>query len=365
MTVPWYLCQLNKKTSMMKAWVIDKISNLTREDRPLRQVELPQPEPGEGQLLIKISACGICHTEIDEIEGRTPPPVFPVVPGHQVVGFVEEPERSAGSLSGNSGFRRGDRVGVAWIYSSCGKCEYCLSNRENLCHEFLATGRDVNGGYAEYMVIQEKFAFPIPDLFTDAGAAPLLCAGAIGYRSVALCNLEEGQNIGLTGFGASAHLVLKLIKYKYPRSGVFIFARSPAEREFATELGAAWAGDTTEKSPVLLDCIIDTTPAWKPVVHALECLKPGGRLVINAIRKESADNRYLVNIDYSRHLWMEKEIKSVANVAASDVREFIRIAAEMPFYPEIETYGFDDANRAILEIKQRKIRGAKVLLIDK
>ncbi len=340
----------------MKAWVIDRISDLSRESRPLSHVRLPEPEPGEGQLLIKVAACGVCHTEIDEIEGRTPPPSFPVVPGHQVIGRVVK------SNAGN-GIKEGERVGVAWIWSSCGNCEYCISGRENLCGNFLATGRDVNGGYAEYMVVPVKFAYPIPELFTDAEAAPLLCAGAIGYRSVALCNLHNGQKIGLTGFGASAHLVLKLIKYRYPCSDVFVFARSNSEREFAKELGAAWTGDTTERPPELLDCIIDTTPVWKPVVWALEYLKPGGRLVINAIRKESADNRYLVNIDYARHLWMEKEIKSVANVAASDVREFIRIAAEMPFHPEVESYSFDDANKAIMEIKQRKIRGAKVLVI--
>lgn len=340
----------------MKAWVIDRVSDLSVESRPLKQVGLPDPRPEEGQLLVKVMACGVCHTEIDEIEGRTPPASYPVVPGHQAVGRVEE-------APGVGNIRSGDRVGVAWIWSCCGSCEYCISGRENLCERFLATGRDVNGGYAGYMVVPEKFAYPIPDIFTDAEAAPLLCAGAIGYRSVALCNLQNGQMIGLTGFGASAHLVLKLIKYKYPGSDIFVFARSHAEREYARELGAAWTGDTTDRPPEMPDCIIDTTPAWKPVVHALEFLKPGGRLVINAIRKESRDQEYLYNIDYSRHLWMEKEIKSVANVTGNDVREFIRIAAEMPFVPDVEIYPFDDANMAIMDIKQRKIRGAKVLAI--
>ena len=341
---------------LMKAWVIDRISDLSTENRPLRRVELSVPEPGEEQLLIKVSACGICHTEIDEIEGRTPPASFPVVPGHQVIGHVME-SNAGGKI------RVGDRVGVAWIWSACGKCEYCLSGKENLCEEFLATGRDVNGGYAEFMVVPEKYAYPVPDLFTDVEAAPLLCAGAIGYRSLALCDLHNGQTIGLTGFGASAHLVLKLVRYMYPGSDVFVFARSPAECEFALNLGAAWAGDTTERPPSLLNCIIDTTPVWKPVILGLEHLKPGGRLVINAIRKESADIGHLAEIDYTRHLWMEKEIKSVANVTSNDVREFIRLAAEVPFKPEVETYNFKDANTALTEIKQRKIRGAKVLLI--
>jgi propanol-preferring alcohol dehydrogenase len=341
----------------MKAWIIDRICDLNSEKNPLKMVEFPRPDPQEGELLIKVNACGVCHTEIDEIEGRTPPGVFPVVPGHQVVGRVEKAGKNITVI------RPGDRVGVAWIYSACGKCPYCLSGNENLCEEFRATGRDVNGGYAEYMVVSEKYAYPIPGFFTDVEAAPLLCAGAIGYRSVALAEMKDGKRIGLTGFGASAHLVLKLIRYRYPRSEVFVFARNPEERAFALELGAQWAGDTADKPPRLLDCIIDTTPVWSPVVYALECLKPGGRLVINAIRKESIDREYLFNIDYSRHLWMEKEVKSVANVTAEDVRSFIRIAAEMQFKPEVEIYPFADANRAIVDIKEWRIRGAKVLVM--
>jgi len=343
----------------MKAWIIDRIHDLSKENLPLKQVELPKPMPAQGEILVKISTCGICHTEIDEIEGRTPPPNFPVVPGHQVVGVVEDCNQTQGKI------KVGDRVGVAWIYSACGQCEYCKNGAENLCAEFRATGRDVNGGYAEYMVVPERFAYPIPAIFTDAEAAPLLCAGAIGYRSVALTNMAKGKRIGLTGFGASAHLVLKMIRYQYPESEVYVFARSEKERDFALELGAVWAGDTADSPPNLLDSIIDTTPVWKPVIHALECLKPGGRLVINAIRKEHNDQEYLLKLDYPKHLWLEKEIKSVANVTSHDVREFIRIAAEMPFVPEVETYAFDRANEAILEIKQRKIRGAKVLVIGK
>ena len=341
----------------MKAWIIDQIYDLKTESHPLKLVELPKPVPQKGELLIKVSTCGVCHTEIDEIEGRTPPPVYPVVPGHQVVGIVEQ------SLGNRTTIQEGDRVGVAWIYSACGTCEYCLSERENLCAVFRATGRDVNGGYAGYMVVPEDFAYPIPDLFTDAEAAPLLCAGAIGYRSLALCGMSNEKQIGLTGFGASAHLVLKLIRYQYPQSNVYVFARSPKERAFALELGAEWVGDTSDKPPYLLDCIIDTTPVWEPVVRALECLKPGGRLVSNAIRKESSDQEYLFNIEYTRHLWMEKEIKSVANVTSCDVKQFIRLVAEIPFKPEVETYSFEYANQAILDIKQRKIKGAKVLVL--
>ncbi len=202
----------------MKAWVIEKISDLTKEDKPLSQKDLPKPETKEGELLIKVKVCGVCHTELDEIEGRTPPPEFPVVPGHQVIGIVEKSNVKNGEI------KVGERVGVAWIFSACGKCEYCSSGQENLCSDFTATGRDVNGGYADYMTVPEKYAYPIPDVFTDEEAAPLLCAGAIGYRSVDLCEANNGDNIGLTGFGASAHLVLKLIKFKYPDSKVYVFA---------------------------------------------------------------------------------------------------------------------------------------------
>jgi propanol-preferring alcohol dehydrogenase len=341
----------------MKAWIIDKISDLTTESHPLKRVEVHKPEPKEGELLIKVSTCGVCHTEIDEIEGRTPPSAYPVIPGHQVIGTVEQTRGTQNTI------KPGDRVGIAWIYSACGKCQYCLSGNENLCENFRATGRDANGGYAEYMVVPELFAYPIPGYFKDTEAAPLLCAGAIGYRSLALTGMSTGKRIGLTGFGASAYLVLKLIKYQYPQSEIYVFARSPKEREFALELGAKWAGNTSDKPPFFLDCIIDTTPVWEPVVRALECLKPGGRLVINAIRKESIDKDYLLKIDYSRHLWMEKEIKSVANVTSQDVKSFIRIAAEMKLKPEIQTYAFENANQAIMDIKQQKIKGAKVLVL--
>ena len=341
----------------MKAWVIEKISDLTKEDKPLSQKDLPKPEAKEGELLIKVKVCGVCHTELDEIEGRTLPPEFPVVPGHQVIGIVEKSNVKNGEI------KVGDRVGVAWIFSACGKCEYCSSGQENLCSDFTATGRDVNGGYADYMTVPEKYAYPIPDVFTDEEAAPLLCAGAIGYRSVDLCEANNGDNIGLTGFGASAHLVLKLIKFKYPDSKVYVFARNPKEREFARKLGADWAGDSTEKPLEKLHCIIDTTPVWKTVLAALAFLKPGGRLVINAIRKESVDEEHLREFDYAKHLWMEKEIKSVANVTSDDVRNFLKAAAEIPLKPNVKVYPFEEANEALMDIKNRKIRGAKVLMI--
>jgi propanol-preferring alcohol dehydrogenase len=344
-------------TDAMKAMIMQSLTDLSTGRDPLLMATLPEPEPGPDDLVLKVAACGVCHTELDEIEGRTPPPVFPVVPGHQVVGRVH----SMGARV--EGIKKGDRMGVAWIFSSCGTCPHCLSGDDNLCEEFKATGRDVDGGYAEYMRVPASSAFPIPGMFSDAEAAPLLCAGAIGYRSLRLTGISDGQHLGLTGFGASAHLVLKMAGYLYPSSPVSVFARSVKEREFALELGASWAGDTEDLPPAGLDAIIDTTPVWKPVVEALKNLNPGGRLVINAIRKEEVDKDILMKLDYPEHLWMEKEIKSVANVARCDVSEFLDLAARIPVRPEIQEYSLEDANRALLELKNRKIRGAKVLVM--
>jgi len=342
----------------MKAMVLNKICSLKENRNPLKLMDLPDPVPEEKEILVKVSACGVCHTELDEIEGRTPPPHFPIVLGHQVVGTVDDKGCNANK------FKIGDRVGIAWIYSACGRCTYCVEGNENLCKKFKATGRDANGGYAQYMTVLEDFAYRIPDIFTDSQAAPLLCAGAIGFRSLRLTNIRDGQNLGLTGFGASAHLVLKMTRHKYPSTKVFVFARSESERDFARELGAVWAGDTEEESPEKLDSVIDTTPAWKPVVEALKNLKGGGRLVINAIRKEERDKDYLLKLDYPEHLWLEKEIKSVANVDRQDVSGFIELAAEIPIKPEVQEFPLEEANTALLELKERKIRGAKVLIID-
>jgi propanol-preferring alcohol dehydrogenase len=341
----------------MKAMVLNKLANLEQNKAPLELVTLPDPVPGENEILIKVSVCGVCHTELDEIEGRTPPPHLPVVLGHQVVGRVERTGRQARR------FQPGDRVGVAWIYAADGTCQFCQGGNENLCTNFRATGRDANGGYAEYMTVAEGFAYRIPDVFSDAEAAPLLCAGAVGYRALRLTGLKDGQSLGLTGFGASGHLVLKAARYQYPNSKILVFARSEQEQAFARELGAIWAGDTQEEAPARLDAIIDTTPVWKPVVEALKNLERGGRLIVNAIRKEEADKASLLDLDYSTHLWMEKEIKSVANVARRDVAEFLELAARIPLRPEVEEFPLEKANEALVELKTRKIRGAKVLRV--
>ncbi|MCB0547196.1 MAG: zinc-dependent alcohol dehydrogenase family protein [Phaeodactylibacter sp.] len=343
----------------MKAMILSRLTSFRDNPNPLQAGELLIPTPGPGQALLRVLVCGVCHTELDEIEGRTPPPKLPVVLGHQVVGEVVELGEGCRHL------QEGQRVGVAWIYHACGECAYCRSGRENLCPDFQATGRDANGGYAEYMVAPENFTYPIPDALQDAEAAPLLCAGAIGYRSVRLANLQDGQNLGLTGFGGSGHLVIKMVRHRFPNTKVYVYARNPVERAFALELGATWAGDTTDEAPEKMDAIIDTTPVWKPVVEALGELKPGGRLVINAIRKEHYDQDYLEKIQYEKHLWMEREVKSVANVTRRDVSEFLQLAAEAGIRPEYQEFALEEANIALQELKKQKIRGAKVLRVAK
>jgi alcohol dehydrogenase, propanol-preferring len=337
--------------------VLTKTARVEAGTQPLSPADRPAPEPGDTEVLIKVAVCGVCHTELDEIEGRTAPSELPRILGHQVVGRVERAGRAVKRV------RPGDRVGVAWIFRACGRCAVCRSGRENLCADFEATGRDADGGYAEYMTAPAEFIYRVPDVLSATQAAPLLCAGAIGYRSLALTGLSDGQPLGLTGFGASAHLVLPMARHRFPHSPVFVFARRDEERAFARELGAAWAGDTEETPPDPPAAIIDTTPAWKPVVAALARLAPGGRLVINAIRKQDDDRTWLERLDYDTHLWREKEIKTVANVTRRDVRECLDLAARIRLRPEVETFPLDRANDALVALKTRHVRGAKVLAI--
>lgn len=343
---------------LMRAMVLSRLTVLRERDRPLELAPWPDPTPKPGEIIIRVSACGVCHTELDEIEGRAPPPVLPVIPGHQVVGRVAEIGPNV------DGFAVGDRVGVAWIYSACGVCERCRAGEENLCPQFRATGKDAHGGYAEKMAVPAAFAYHLPDSLTDQEVAPLLCAGAIGYRAFHLTGLRETGSLGLMGFGASGHLVLKFVRARWPKIQVLVFSRNPAERELAQSLGAFWTGEITANPPVPLDAIIDTTPVWRPVLAALRCLRPGGRLVINAIRKEDYDKNELLQISYPEHLWLEKEIKSVANVTRQDVRDFLALAAEIGLRPVVREFKLEQANEALLELKFGKAPGAKVLVID-
>jgi propanol-preferring alcohol dehydrogenase len=338
----------------MKAMVLGKARPIEAGAKgALDMANLPIPVPAPDQLLIRVSVCGICHTEIDEIEGRLVPPKVPVVPGHEIVGRVH----AVGSQVRK--YKAGDRVGVAWIHSSCGKCSFCARGDENLCDEFRATGLHADGGYAEYTVVSQDFAYPIPQSFTDAEAAPLLCAGVIGYRALRLSNIRSGEVLGLYGFGASAHIAIQVAKHRGCK--VFVFTREGQKdhQDLALKLGADWVGVTGEMPPQRLRCAIDFTPVGEPVREALRVLEKGGRVVINAIRKVNP----IPELDYAELVWHEREIKSVANVARRDALEFLPLAAEIGIKPEVREFSLEQANEALLLLKQGKMHGAGVLRI--
>ena len=330
-----------------------KSPDLPLKTEPLEAVQMPDPVPRERQILVKISACGICHTELDEIEGRLVPPRFPVVPGHEIVGRVE-------SLGPNSTrFKRGERVGIAWINSSCGQCKFCHRGDENLCDRFQGTGLDADGGYAEYTVVSEDFAYPIPENFSDSHAAPLLCAGVIGYRALRLTGIGQGGILGLFGFGASAHIAIQVAKHRNCK--VFVFTRQgqTAHQELAKKLGADWVGATGDTPPEKLEYAIDFTPVGEPVREALGVLEKGGRVVVNAIRKINP----IPALDYAQYVWHERELKSVANVARRDALEFLPLAAEIGISPEVQEFPLEKVNEALVLLKQGRMHGAGVLKI--
>ena len=343
----------------MRAMLLPRPASASDGSEPLELAEIPVPVPGPTDLLVRVSVCGVCRTDLEIVEGRVAAPRYPLIPGHQVIGRVAQAGAEVSDI------HQGDRVGIAWIHSACGLCKWCRAGSENLCPEFRSTGCDVDGGYAEYAAVPAAFAHVIPGEFTDAEATPLLCAGAIGWRSLRRASLSNGEKLGLAGFGASAHLVLQLALHRYPESPIYVFARNPQEREFASMLGATWVGDTSDTPPERLDAIIDTTPAWKPIVDVLPYLSPGGRLVINAIRKSNSDQRELLRLDYPSHLWMEREIRSVANVTRDDVRQMLAAAAEFGIHPTVEVLPLRDANTALARMRgATRLRGAMVLEVS-
>lgn len=333
----------------MKAIVLKEISPIEKE--PLKMEVWPDPVPGGKEILIQVSVCGICHTELDEIEGRLPPKL-PMILGHQVIGRVME----VGPMAQR--FKKGDRVGVAWIYSACGRCEFCQEGDENLCLEFKGTGCDAYGGYAEYMVVSEDYTYLIPSRFSDLEAAPLLCAGAIGYRDLRLANMKKGKRIGLFGFGASAHIVIQVARYWGME--VFVFTRGEEHQKLAKKFGASWVGRPDEVPPKKVHCAIDFTPVGETVPIALNVLEKGGRLVIAVIRKRNP----IPPLDYAQLLWDEKEMKSVANITRRDAQEFLNLAAEIPILPEVQEFKLEEANRALSLLKQGRIIGSAVLRIS-
>ena len=319
------------------------------EKSPLRLAEIPTPVPGLGEVRVRIRCCGICHTDLHIVEGDLLLPRIPVVPGHQIVGIID----ACGD--GVHNLKEGDRVGIPWLYSSDGVCNFCRRQSENLCEQAQFTGYHVNGGYAEACIVREDFAHPLPLGFSDESAAPLFCAGVIGYRSYRLSGVTPGQRVGLYGFGASAHLVLQLARHQ--GCEVYVFTRGTEHRKLAKQLGAAWTGSAEEAPPYPMDASIIFAPAGVLVPHALRNLRKAGTLTLAGITMSQ-----IPPLDYDL-LYHERSIRSVANSTRQDCREFLKFAVEIPIQTQIRTYPLADANRALLDLKRSKIEGAGVLRI--
>jgi propanol-preferring alcohol dehydrogenase len=319
------------------------------ESNPLLLSEVPLPAPSQGEVLIRVSACGICRTDLHVTEGELPPKKQPVIPGHQVVGMIEQ------LGPGTSLYPIGTRVGIPWLHQTCGVCEYCRSGRENLCNAPLFTGYSVDGGFAEYTVAPEAFVYPIPDGFGDLQAAPLLCAGIIGFRCLRLSGIARGGNLGIYGFGAAGHVCIQVARHW--GCHVFVCTREEKHRALALELGAMWAGSATEKPPERLNASIIFAPAGELVPPALEALKKGGVLVLGGIYMSPIPS-FPYNLIYH-----ERSIRSVANNTREDGRDFLRVAAEIPVRTEVQLFPFAEANQALNALKHDSVRGAAVLQI--
>jgi propanol-preferring alcohol dehydrogenase len=322
------------------------------EEKPLVMAEIERPTPGPREISLKILTCGICHTDLHIVEGELPSKKLPVIPGHQIVGTVEAVGKKV------TRFRAGDRVGVAWLNSTCGKCEFCLRGSENLCEKARFTGYDVDGGYADYTVVSEDFAYPVPKVFSDIEAAPLLCAGVIGYRALRLSEIVKGGRLGLFGFGASAHIVIQIAKYWGCQ--VYVFTRGEQHRKLAINLGAVWAGTAEETPPAKLHSAIIFAPAGKLVLDALRVLGKGGTLALAGIYMTP-----IPEMNYQEHLYYEKTVRSVANSTRKDAEDLLKLAAEIPIHTEVQEFALEEANRALLLLKQGKIQGAGVLRVSK
>ncbi len=318
------------------------------EDHPLEEADLPVPEPGPGDVLLRVQVCGVCHTDLHTVEGDLALAKRPVVPGHQIVGRVERRGQDA------SRFAEGARVGAAWLHSACGSCDFCCRGLENLCEGARFTGYHVDGGYAQYTVVPEAFAYPIPEAFGDEEAAPLLCAGIIGYRALRLSNLESGQRLGLSGFGASAHLALQVARNW--GCEVYVFTRSSGHQQLARELGAAWVGQAQDEPPEKLDSAIIFAPAGWLVPEALRVLDKGGTLALAGIHMSP-----IPELDYAAHLYHERTVRSVANSTRRDSEEFLELAAAIPVTTRTTRYALGEANEALGALKAGEIGGAAVL----
>lgn len=331
----------------MKAQVLHQPEAV--DQRPLRLEDAPRPQVGERDLLVHVHACGVCHTDLHVVEGELPQPKLPLIPGHQVVGVVE----AVGS--GVTRFTVGARVGIPWLHDACGVCEFCRRGEENLCPYAHFTGYTADGGYAEYATIDEDFAVPLPEQFSDVEVAPLLCAGIVGYRALRLAGVRPGERVGLYGFGASAHLCLQVLRYW--DCEVYAFSRGEAHQRLARDLGAVWAGDAKESPPQRLDRAVSFAPAGWMVPVALGHLRPGGTLCINAIHASP-----IPEFPYDL-LWGERTVRTVANATRRDAEEFLPLAAKIPIRAEVEQFALADANLALQRMKQSDVRAAAVLMI--
>ena len=320
------------------------------EENPLAAVEVPEPRPGPGQIRIQIRACGVCHTDLHEVEGDLPLPKLPLIPGHEIAGVVE----SVGSAV--TRFREGDRVGVPWLYSTCGKCDFCRRGLENLCENARFTGYHADGGYAQYMVVPEAFAYHLPEGFSDVEATPLLCGGVIGYRALKLSGVRPGERLGLYGFGSSAHMVIQIAR----RWGcqVYVFTRSEEHRRHALELGAAWVGEARDTPPDSLDSSIIFAPAGWIVPEALRVLRKGGTLALAGIHMTP-----IPEMDYDSLLYHERTLRSVANSTRQDVVELLRLAETMQIRTDVQVFPLEEANHVLQLLKRAEIRGTAVLEI--
>jgi len=332
----------------MRALVLNQPKSVA--DRPLSLLELPTPRPRAGELLIKVARCAVCHTDLHIVEGELPAPRMPVTPGHQVVGTIED------IGPGVTTYARGDRVGVPWLYATCGRCEYCLRGDENLCVNAQFTGYHADGGYAEYMVARADYAHQLPQAFADTAAAPLLCAGIIGYRALRLARVQPHSRVGLFGFGASAHIAIQVARYW--GCLVYVFTRTRAHRQLAEQLGAAWVGASADRPPQELDSAVVFAPSGRVVVDALRTLRRGGTVAINAVHLDR-----IPEIEYATLYW-ERTLRTVANSTRQDAREFLELAARIPVRVETETFPLQEANEALIALKRGEITGAAVLEID-
>jgi propanol-preferring alcohol dehydrogenase len=331
----------------MKAMVLEGYSRM--EKGPLKARDLDMPKPGRNQLLIKITASGICHTDLHVIEKELQPKRLPVVPGHQIVGEVVE------TGPGAKRFRKGDRVGVTWIASTCGKCVFCRTGRENLCENMRNTGYDTDGGFAEYTLADQGFALPIPGNFDDEHAAPLFCAGIIGYRALKLSGITKGGTLAIFGFGASGHIIAQMAGHMGSR--IVVFTRGKEHQKLSRQYGAMWAGEASDTSPVKADSAIITAPAGELVIDALRNLNRGGRIAIEDIYMTP-----IPSIDYNKYLYYERWLGSVTDYTMQDAKEFLKLASEIPIRTKITRFRLGEANNALNLLKQGKVNGAGVLI---